>query len=181
MSTETAFPKVIDFGVARVTDCDLTTLQTDTGQLIGTLQYMSPEQCAGDSRRLDRRTDVYSLGVVLYELLAGRLPYSVAQLSLPEAIRAINEHDPERISTIDSRLRGNVETIVGKALHKERQERYESVAALADDIRRHLAGQPILSRPPSPLSQLRALARAPQRDHRRDRCGLSRAAVDGDH
>ena len=90
-------PKVIDFGVARATDSDLalTAMQTDVGQLIGTLQYMSPEQCEADPHDLDMRSDVYALGVVLYELLTGALPYRVSQKTVMESARTICE-EPAR-------------------------------------------------------------------------------------
>ncbi|UCG16335.1 MAG: tetratricopeptide repeat protein, partial [Phycisphaerales bacterium] len=154
-------PKIIDFGVARTTDADMavTTLQTDVGQLIGTLQYMSPEQCAADPHDLDSRSDVYALGVVLYELLCERLPYDVTGAPLPEAVRMIREETPVRPSTIERRLRGDTETIVLKALAKERDRRYRSAAELADDIKRHLHDEPILARPPSAFYQLRKFAR----------------------
>lgn len=147
--------KVIDFGVARSTDSDIaaTTMQTDVGQIIGTLQYMSPEQCEADPHNLDTRTDVYSLGVVLYELLTRRLPYDVSRTSIYHATRTIRENSPARPSTIDRRLRGDLETIVLKALEKERDKRYQSAADLATDIRRYLAGEPTSARPPTPWTQ----------------------------
>jgi tetratricopeptide (TPR) repeat protein/tRNA A-37 threonylcarbamoyl transferase component Bud32 len=165
--------KIIDFGVARGTDSDLavTTLQTDIGQLIGTLQYMSPEQCAADPHDIDVRSDVYALGVVLYELLSGKLPYDVRGQGgmgiLPvNAIRVIREQEPSRLSTTigwDGRparhLRGDVETIVSKALEKDRERRYQSAVELAQDIRRYLAGEAIVARPPSIVYQLRIFAR----------------------
>ncbi len=111
-------PKIIDFGVARATDSDLavTTLHTEIGQLIGTLQYMSPEQCEGDPDDLDTRSDVYALGVVLYEVLCGRLPYDVTRVSFAEAARVIREEAPSKPSTVNRTLRGDVETIALKAL-----------------------------------------------------------------
>ncbi|UCF32428.1 MAG: serine/threonine protein kinase, partial [Phycisphaerales bacterium] len=144
-------PKLIDFGVARATDSDLsvTTQQTDIGQLIGTMQYMSPEQCDADPHDLDTRTDVYSLGVVLYELLTGRLPYEASSTTLYAATRAIKEETPRRPSSIDRRLRGDVETITLKALEKDRGRRYQSTADLARDIRRYLNREPIMARPPT--------------------------------
>jgi WD40 repeat protein/tRNA A-37 threonylcarbamoyl transferase component Bud32 len=141
-------PKIIDFGVARSTDSDLavTTLQTDVGQLVGTLQYMSPEQCAADPGDIDTRSDVYALGMILYELLTGRLPYDVAQAAIHEAVRMVREETPTKLSTIDRHLRGDVETIALKALEKERERRYQSATALEEDIERYLAGDPIAAR-----------------------------------
>ncbi|MEE2912788.1 MAG: serine/threonine-protein kinase, partial [Planctomycetota bacterium] len=111
-------PKVIDFGVARSTDSDLavTTLQTDVGQLIGTLQYMSPEQCDADPSDIDVRSDIYALGVILYELLIGRLPYDLQKKAIHEAVRIVREVDPTKLSTVDRLLRGDIETIAMKAL-----------------------------------------------------------------
>ena len=143
--------KIIDFGIARATDSDIaiTTMHTDVRELIGTLQYMSPEQCAGDSRDLDIRSDVYSLGVVLYELLCGQLPYDLSHTPIPQATRVIQEIDPPRPSTISKRLKGNLEAIVLKALEKDRAKRFQSTADLVRNIRNHLAGKPLDIRPPS--------------------------------
>jgi eukaryotic-like serine/threonine-protein kinase len=123
---ETGQPKVLDFGVARATGADLLTStdHTRTGQLLGTLSYMSPEQVAGDPAALDRRSDVYTLGVILFELLAGRLPYHLEHLPLPEMARVIREQEPSRFGSLDTRLRGDVETIVAKALEKDKARRY---------------------------------------------------------
>jgi serine/threonine protein kinase len=156
---ETGHPKILDFGVARVTDSDARmTHQTDVGQIVGTLAYMSPEQVMADPLELDTRSDVYSLGVVLYQMLARRLPYKISP-SLPEAARTIQEEEPIPLSTISGAYRGDVETIVGKALEKEKTRRYSSAAELAADIRRYLHDEPIMARPASTIYQLQKFAR----------------------
>lgn len=154
-------PKVIDFGVARSTDSDLavTTSQTNIGQLIGTVQYMSPEQCLADPNDLDIRSDVYALGVVLYELLCGQVPYDVSKVAVYEATRVVREATPPRPSTINRQLRGDVETIVLKALEKERARRYRSAAELGVDLRHYLNNEAISAQPPSLAYQVRVFAR----------------------
>lgn len=149
-------PKIIDFGVARSTGSDLavSTLQTDVGQIVGTVQYMSPEQCAADPHDLDTRTDVYSLGVVLYELLCGSLPYDVSRVALIEAARVIKEIQPTRPGTVNMALRGDLEKITMKALEKDRDRRYQSATALADDLIRYLNSEPIQARAPSVAYQM---------------------------
>ena len=154
-------PKVLDFGVSRAINADMhtVTLQTDAGQLIGTIPYMSPEQVQGDPDAIDARSDVYSLGIVLYELLAQRLPYELRDRAIPDAIRVIQEEDPSRLSSIDRSFRGDIETIVAKALEKEKQRRYQSAAELAADLRRHLCDEPVRARPASSFYQFRKFAR----------------------
>lgn len=98
----------------------VTTLQTDVGALIGTLQYMSPEQCEADPHDLDTRSDVYALGVVLHELLCERLPYDVGGAAAYEAARLIREESPPRPRAVNKTLRGDVETIILKAQEKDR-------------------------------------------------------------
>ncbi|UCF68386.1 MAG: serine/threonine protein kinase, partial [Acidobacteriota bacterium] len=157
-------PKVLDFGVARATDSDvqITTLQTDVGQLVGTLPYMSPEQIAGDSRQLDTRSDIYALGVILYELLSGRLPFDLRGKSIAEAARMIRDDEPKRLGSLQPVFRGDVETIVTKALEKDPARRYQSAAELATDIRRYLGHEPIAAHPPSTFYQLRKFAKRNQ-------------------
>ncbi len=153
-------PKVLDFGVARATDADLqtATMQTDMGQLIGTLPYMSPEQVTGEPTDLDTRSDVYALGVLLFELLTGQLPYALKDRLIPEVVRIIREEDPTRLSSVDRTLRDDVETIVGKAVEKDRERRYQSASALGSDVRRYLNHEPIVARPPSTSYQFRKFA-----------------------
>jgi len=158
---ETGQPKILDFGVARATDCDIqqTTMQTDIGQLIGTVPYMSPEQVSGDPSDLDTRSDVYALGVIAYELLAGQLPYDLQKVMIHEAVRVIREEEPTRLSSINRTLRGDVETIVAKALEKDKTRRYPSAESLATDIRRYLNNETITARPASGWYQVRKFAR----------------------
>mgnify|MGYP000415725842 CR=1 FL=1 len=156
-----AWPKILDFGVARLTESETHTMtrQTAVGQLVGTVPYMSPEQVAGDTRDIDIRSDVYALGVILFELLARRLPYDLRERSLADAARVIRDEEPTRLSASDRRLRGDVETIVSKALEKDRDRRYASAAEFAADIRRYLRDEPIVARPASAFYQLRKFAR----------------------
>jgi serine/threonine protein kinase/tetratricopeptide (TPR) repeat protein len=154
-------PKVLDFGIARATDADVmaTSLRTVEGQIVGTVPYMSPEQASGDPDAVDGRADVYSLGVLAYELLTGTLPLDVIGKPMLEAVRIIGEDEPTPLSGLDRSLRGDTETIVAKALSKERDRRYASPAELAADIRRFLHDETISARPPSTIYQLKKFAR----------------------
>jgi WD40 repeat protein/serine/threonine protein kinase len=176
-------PKVIDFGIAKATNQQqLTdkTVFTAFDQFIGTPAYMSPEQTVMTSLNADTRSDIYSLGVLLYELLTGKTPFDsqeLVALGLEEMCRTIREKDPirpsTRLATMDegerfttaSRhqadapnliglLRGDIDWIVMKCLEKDRQHRYETADALAADIDRHLRNEPVLARPPSALYRL---------------------------
>ncbi len=153
--------KVIDFGIARANDADLaiTRVQTGEGQLIGTLQYMSPEQVNADPNDVDVRSDVYALGLVLYELICGQPPYDVRNASVYDAIRIIREQGATRPGAISSAIQSDIETITLKAIEKDRERRYQSADDLGADIRRYLAGEPIAARAPSAVYQLRVFAR----------------------
>jgi serine/threonine protein kinase len=154
--------KVLDFGLARITDSDLqaTSYVTEMGKVQGTLPYMSPEQVRGNPDEIDFRTDVYSLGVLLYEMITGRLPYDVSKAQLHEAVRIICEEAPKSITATLSgtkQLHVDVSTIAGKCMEKAPARRYQSTAALSEDVARYLSDQPILARPPSTTYQLRKL------------------------
>ncbi len=152
-------PKILDFGVARVTNSDArATRQTDLGQLVGTLAYMSPEQVLADPLELDTRSDVYALGVILFELLAGHLPYKISP-QLHQAVQTIREEDPAPLSSVSRTYRGDIEIIVGKALEKDKARRYASAAGMAGDLRRYLNDEPIIARPASATYQLQKFAR----------------------
>jgi predicted Ser/Thr protein kinase len=150
------YTKVIDFGVARSTDSDMatTTMVTEVGQIVGTIQYMSPEQCQADPLGVDIRSDVYSLGFVLYELLCERKPYDVSKTTIAHAARVICEETPPQPSSLHRSLRGDLELIVLKALNKDRERRYQSVADLGRDLQRFLARDSIEARAPTTWTRM---------------------------
>jgi serine/threonine protein kinase len=182
-----AVPKVIDFGIAKALGQQLTdhTLHTGFAQLVGTPLYMSPEQAELNAIGVDTRSDVYSLGVLLYELLTGTTPFDkeiLTRVGLDEMRRMIREDEPPRpsarvstleaqdLSTISARrntdtrrisitLNGELDWIVMKALAKDRSERYESVSALAADVQRYLVGDLVQACPPSTLYRFRKFTR----------------------
>lgn len=152
-------PKVIDFGVACAVAPAGDARHTTAGQLVGTLHYMSPEQCDARPGDLDVRSDVYALGVVLYELLCGRLPYDLAGRPLLDAARIIQSQPPIRPSLVLPSLRGDLETLLLKALAKERSDRYQSAAELGSDLQRVVEHRPILAQPPGLGRRARLFAR----------------------
>ncbi|MEM8758323.1 MAG: DUF3365 domain-containing protein [Planctomycetota bacterium] len=190
-------PKVIDFGVAKAINQQLTdhTLYTEYRQFVGTPAYMSPEQAEMSGLDVDTRADIYSLGVLLYELLTGTTPLDERRLRetpITEVHRLIREEDPDRPSTrvttrgdtsliaaqqrrtdvpaLKKLLSGDLDWIVMKALEKDRTRRYSSASALAEDMRRFLAHDTVQARPPSSGYRLRKFAR-------RNRAGLATASA----
>jgi hypothetical protein len=180
-------PKVIDFGIAKATQARLTdkTLTTAQNQLIGTPAYMSPEQAGSGGLDIDTRSDIYSLGVLLYELLTGKTPFdpkTLVKSGVDEMRRTLREQEPQRPSAFLSvlaskelsaaafqrraepprlvaQIRGDLDWIVMKALEKERARRYETANGLAMDIQRHLSNEPVMARPPSRAYRLQKLVR----------------------
>ncbi len=163
---DAAQPKILDFGIARLVTSDqhrtpepAATVATSTGQILGTIAYMSPEQWGGRAASIDARTDVYAIGVILFELLTGRLPLDVRERPIADAARIVRDDEPTRLGAVDRRLRGDLETIVAKAIEKDADRRYPSAAALASDLRRFLADEPIHARPTTRIERVRRFAR----------------------
>ncbi|MHC4698932.1 MAG: protein kinase domain-containing protein, partial [Planctomycetota bacterium] len=151
-------PHILDFGLAKATDQSESDLTVSTGvsrpgEVVGTLAYLSPEQAAGTGT-VDVRTDVYALGIMLFEVLTGSLPYDTSGRP-SEVIQRVLETTPTPPSSLSERVDAELETIILKALEKEKQHRYRSAQEMADDIRRYLEGEPILARRPSSLYFLR--------------------------
>lgn len=140
-------PKVLDFGLSRLNDPDVSTIAAASShRLVGTIAYMSPEQVSGPIGELDIRSDVYSLGVMLYELVCGQPPYRASGSAIPAAIRTICETEPTRPASVRPILKGDLDAIVMKALEKNPDQRYQSAGELADDLERSLRGEPIEAR-----------------------------------
>jgi len=179
-----AAPKIIDFGVAKALAHKLTadTIFTRVGAIIGTPEYMSPEQALSSGEDVDTRTDVYSLGIVFYELLAGAPPIELRKIAFDEFLRRLREEEPARPSAkirtqdhatstdvahkrnteplaLARQMRGDLDSIALKALEKERARRYGSCTELAADIGRYLGNEPVLAVPPSVAYRTRKFAR----------------------
>ena len=187
-------PRIIDFGVAKATSQKLAagTMFTRIGTMVGTLGYMSPEQADPIGEDIDTRADIYSLGVVLYELLTGALPFNLSKLPYDEVLRQLREQDAPRPSTklrslasesaviakrhgsdpptLIRQMRGDLDAIVLKALEKDRGRRYASATGLAADIKRFLQDEPVVAHPPSTAYRARKYIR-------RHRLGVAAAAI----
>ncbi len=142
-------PKILDFGIARLRDDSAATL-TLAGQVLGTLPYVAPEQLSGGHDHIDARADVYSLGVIAYQLLGGELPHPrLGTSTLFEALQILRDEQPIRLARLQSAASGDLDTVVMKALSSEPSQRYASVASFADDLQRVLNHQPITARAPT--------------------------------
>ncbi len=186
MRDDTPVPKIIDFGVAKATGARLTekTFFTRYAQMVGTPLYMSPEQAQQGEWDVDTRSDIYSLGVLLYELLTGTTPFESSRLrqaAYDELLRIIREEEPPkpstRISTLGDKsdtisahrktdpshlskfLRGDLDWIVMKALEKDRRRRYETASGFAEDVQRYLNDEPVVACPPTAMYRFRKFAR----------------------
>ena len=141
-------PKIIDFGIAHAAEVDSSqqTMHTEAGNLVGTLQYMAPEQVDTRPQDLDGRCDVYALGVLLYKMTTGKPPYDLEALPVFEAIRIIREENPRRPSELNAEVKGDLETVILKAMERDRARRYRNAGSLGRDIVRFLANKPINAR-----------------------------------
>jgi serine/threonine protein kinase/WD40 repeat protein len=142
-------PKITDFGLAKQLDGN--SGLTESGRILGTPEYMAPEQAAGKSREIGPTTDVYTLGVILYQMLGGRTPFQ-SDVTLNTVLQVLSR-EPAPLRRINARIPQDLETICGKCLEKEQSKRYASAEELADDLRRFRSGQPILARPVGPVER----------------------------
>jgi len=153
--------RVIDFGVARATDADMKQAAglTNYGQIVGTVQYMSPEQFDADPHDIDIRSDVYALGLILYELLSGSLPYTTSSDKIFDFAAEVREGRTIPIGTKDSSFKGDLEAIIMMAMHRDREHRYQSAFGLAQDIRRFVNGDAVIATRPGLGYQVKIFAR----------------------
>ena len=152
-------PRLLDFGLARLSG-DASEEQprmSEAGEVMGTPSYMSPEQTVGRPEGIDVRTDVYSIGVLFYELLTDSLPYRIDRERPLESLRIIRDYVPRRPSSVNPKLDGDLDAIVMKCLEKEREQRYQSAVELGEDVNRYLRGHPVEARPTTTFYHLRKL------------------------
>jgi len=139
---EDGWPKILDFGIARATGLDVQSgVHTSHGQIIGTLAFMSPEQLRGAVGDVDRRSDVYAIGVLLFRLVTGRMPFDIAGLPLVEAVQRILRSDTPRLRAAGASVDQSLEEIAARAMARERDARYESAEAMGSDLRAYLEGR----------------------------------------
>lgn len=156
--------KILDFGLARLIDPDQpgTSMLTEAGVIMGTLQYMSPEQTRGNPAYIDFRADVYALGIILYELIFNRRPYDLSKAAVGEAIRIICEQPPKRWDKSWTDVRKpelDLWTVLEKALEKDPERRYSNASALGEDVQRYLTSQPVVARPASHVYRMKLFVR----------------------
>ncbi|MBL8899172.1 MAG: serine/threonine protein kinase [Planctomycetes bacterium] len=168
-------PKVLDFGIARALHDEAreTAHHTLTGQILGTLAYLSPEQASGEREALSVATDVHALGVIGFELLTGELPYPLRSASLTQALQLLSQQEPRSLRKLRPELAPDLEVIFAKALERDPARRYATARAFAEDLRAFLAHRPIAARPPSSLY----LARKFVRRHRGFSVGIALAVL----
>ena len=169
--TRSGEPKVLDFGIASSTSSDLDeTLRTAAHDLLGTVAYMSPEQACCEAGQVDSRTDIYALGLIGYEVLAGQPAFELAGDDLQRLLKRVQLGEPTPLGRINPALRGDLEAIIAKACRQDPKDRYESAAALAADVRRYLEGLPVTARVSSAGYEL-------QKFVRRNRVAVGSAAL----
>lgn len=154
-------PKICDFGIARILDSDSDTQSriTASTEIVGTIQYMSPEHVSGPSHFIDARSDIYSLGLILFELVTEERPYDTSSQTVYAAIDLIRTSTPPPVRRLNSALHRDLETIVSRCLEKDPDRRYQSVESLRQDVQRYLQGDPIAARPAGSLELLQRLTR----------------------
>jgi len=155
-------PKILDFGVAKVEEAGLfgaATLRTEDGRVLGTMGYMAPEQLGGRTQEQGPAADVYSLGVMIYELLTSRLPHEISAATLTRALAVVTATDAPLLGVIRPDYRGDIEAVVAKALEKDPRHRYANAIELQADLERHLRGDPTLARPAGLLLRARKWTR----------------------
>lgn len=155
--TEDGNPHLLDFGLARVGDPSTDGAVTQPGEVLGTPSYMSPEQVWGGPWDVDGRSDIYSIGVLLYELLTDQLPYVIDRSRPLASLRMVREYIPARPSEVDSKLDRDLDAIVMKCLEKDPRQRYQSASELVNELGRYLRGEPVEARPCTSLYYLRKM------------------------
>jgi len=145
----TLVPKIVDFGIAKISDLQFNGQLTATQDILGTLNYLSPEQVTGDRNLVDQRCDIFSLGVIAFELLTGKLPHQRQSTSMADTVSRITNDDMMKLGDIDRHCAKDLETIIAKAMMLDPGQRYLTANAFAEDLKRYFSQEPILARPPT--------------------------------